>query len=387
MILRLCLIAGIIQLSGCGVGDYITTFMGGEDNADPPAPLEEFDAEIEIVTLWTKSAGKGAGKQYLKLTPAATYDHVFVADPRGEIRAFDATNGQLVWQLDTDAPISGGPGIGDGLVVVGTIEGQVLAVAEQEKALQWQSHVSSEVLASPRIANNVAVIRTVDGKVFGLDAGSGERLWVYERTVPALTLRGTGTPTITDNMVIGGFASGRLVALELNSGRPIWETPIAIPSGRTELERIVDIDSEPYVIDGTVYVATFQGRIAAIDQQTGRMIWNREISSYAGIGVDEHNLYVTDDQSHVWALDRFTGTSLWKQEKLHARAATAPASFGDFVVVGDLEGYLHWMHKNDGRFVARNRVSDDSIIAPPIVINNILFAYTTGGTLGAYRYQ
>ena len=141
------------------------------------------------------------------------------------------------------------------------------------------------------------------------------------------------------------------------------------------------------VIDGTVYVATFQGRIAAIDQQTGRMIWNREISSYAGIGVDEHNIYVTDDQSHIWALDRFTGTSLWKQEKLHARAATAPASFGDFVVVGDLEGYLHWMHKNDGRFVARNHVSDDSIIAPPIVINNILFAYTTGGTLGAYRHQ
>ncbi|MCI0400247.1 MAG: outer membrane protein assembly factor BamB [Gammaproteobacteria bacterium] len=387
MMPRLLLMLCLFPISGCGFNTYVTNYFGGEDNADPPTPLEEFDATLQVVTLWTKQAGKGEGERYLRLTPAATPERIYTADPRGEVSAFDTSNGQLLWQVDTDEQISGGPGISEGLVLVGTSEGQVLAVAEEEKKVQWETHVSSEVLAPPLIADNVALIRTVDGKIFALNARSGEQLWVYERTVPALTLRGTGGPVVAGDMVICGFASGRLVALELSAGKPIWETPVAIPSGRSELERMVDIDTTPYVVDGTVYVATIHGRIAAIDQASGRMIWNRDMSSYAGVDVDERNVYVTDDQSHIWALDRSTGTSRWKQEKLHARAATAPASIGDFIVVGDLEGYLHWMHKDDGRFVARVRAADDGIIAPPIVINNVLYAYTTGGMLGAYTYQ
>ncbi|MBI4005632.1 MAG: outer membrane protein assembly factor BamB, partial [Gammaproteobacteria bacterium] len=388
MILRyLCFPAVLTLLSGCSsINDKVTTFMGGEDNAEPPSPLVEIETRVEITKLWEKDMGKGSDEQYLKLVPVYVQEKIFVADNEGEIKAVNSLNGNIIWDQDTETRITGGPGAGDSLVMIGTSEGEILAISGDTGETLWRSRVSSEVLAAPQVAENIVVARTIDGKIYGLDAAEGKRLWTYDQSVPALTLRGTSAPVIAGKLVISGFDEGRLTAIELHTGKLVWETRIALGSGRSELERMVDIDADPLVIDDVIYVATFQGRIAAVTLDGGRILWTRDISSFAGLCADDRNIYITDDNSHVWALDRFTGNSIWKQEKLQARAVTAPASIGDLVVVGDLEGYLHWLDKATGEFVSRTQVSDTKIIASPIVVNDIVYSYTSDGTLGAYTY-
>ncbi len=388
MILRhLCIPIVFSLLTGCsGFKESYTSIMGGEDNTEPASPLVEINTTVEVTKLWEKDMGKGTDEQYLKLTPVYAQDKIFVADNEGEIKAVDSLNGNIIWDQDTETQITGGPGAGDSLVMIGTSEGEILAISGDAGKTLWRSRVSSEVLAAPQVANNIVVGRTIDGKIYGLDAAEGKRLWTYDQSVPALTLRGTSSPVITGEFVISGFDEGRLTAIELHTGKLVWETRIALGSGRSELERMVDIDAEPLVVDDVIYVATFQGRIAAVTLDGGQILWTRDISSFSGLCADDKNIYITDDNSHVWALDRFTGNSIWKQEKLQARAVTGPASIGDLVVVGDLEGYLHWLDKATGEFVSRTQVSDTKIIASPISVNNIVYSYASDGTLGAYTY-
>jgi outer membrane protein assembly factor BamB len=382
---RCCFFALIlVLLSGCGAKDYVKGLIGGEDNSEPPTPLVEIETIAEIIELWSKDTGKGSTKQFLKLTPSLIQGKIFVADARGNLAAFDATNGNTLWENDTDLPITGGPGSSETLTLIGSAEGDVQAYANEGGEFLWQAKVSSEVLAAPQEAYGIVVVRTIDGKIFGLNANDGNRLWIYDRTVPALTLRGTSNPVITGDIVIVGFDGGRISAIELHTGKLIWETSVSLASGRSQLERMVDIDSDPIIIGNNIYVATFQGRLASVDLENGRITWTRDISSYAGLTSDGNNIYITDDQSHVWALDRATGNSLWKQENLYARQATAPATIGDLVVVGDLEGYLHWMNKSNGQFVARTQISKNAILAPPVAVEDIVYAYSSDGTLGAY---
>lgn len=379
--------AVLFLLSGCGAREYMHKTFGGTDNSDPPTPLVELETTAEIVELWSKNTGKGASKHFLKLTPAHVQGKVFVADIRGNLEAIDATNGNTLWKNDADLTISGGPGASEKLILVGSDEGDVLAYTSETGELLWQTKVSSEILSAPQEAYDIVVVRTIDGKIFGLNANDGSHLWIYDRTVPALTLRGTSNPVITGDIVIAGFDGGRLAAIELYTGKLIWETSISLASGRSQLERMVDIDSEPVIIGNDIYVATFQGRLASVTLESGRITWTRDISSYAGLTSDGQYIYITDDQSHVWALDRASGNSVWKQENLFARMVTAPATIGDLVVVGDLEGYLHWMDKSNGQFVARTRVSNSPIIAPPIAIEDIVYVYSSDGILAAYTAQ
>ena len=378
----------LLVSSGCGVnqkiGDY---FAGGEDNTTPPTPLADFTNRTNIIEIWEEDVGSGSDKQYLKLSPAITPDKIYVADHDGEIIALDSTSGRKSWRIDTDEPISGGPGVGETQIYVGTSEGEVLAFNSDNGKATWRSPVSSEVLATPKESSGVVIIRTTDGKIHGLSADNGNRLWNYEQTVPVLTLRGTSSPVIEGDLVIAGFDGGKLTAIELKTGKLLWETSIAVGRGRSDLERMVDIDAEPLIVDGVIYVGTYQGRIAALDIDTGRILWTRDISSHAGMVIDSNKIYVTDDESNIWALDRTNGSSVWKQEKLSARAATAPAGLGKLVVVGDLEGYLHWLDKTSGQFISRNRISDAKIIAPPRTINDIVYVYASDGTLAAYTYD
>jgi len=374
----------LVLLSGCGTKDYVKNLFGGEDNTDPPTPLVEIETLVEIIKLWSKDTGKGSTKQFLKLTPSHIQGKVFVADVRGNLLAIDATSGHTLWENDADLSITGGPGSSKTHTMIGSEEGDVLAYASENGDFLWQAKVSSEILAAPQEAYGIVVVRTVDGKIFGLDANDGSHLWIYDRTVPALTLRGTSNPVITGDVVIAGFDGGRLAAIELHTGKLIWETSISLASGRSQLERMVDIDSEPVIIGNDIYVATYQGRLASVALENGRITWTRDISSYAGLTSDGKNIYITDDQSHVWALERSSGNSIWKQENLFARQVTAPATIGDLVVVGDLEGYLHWMDKSSGQFVARTQVSKNPILAPPVAVEDIIYAYSSDGTLSAY---
>ena len=384
---RFIFIASILVLfSGCtSTKNFFKTVAGsGEDNADPPTPLVKIETLTEIIELWSKDTGKGSTKQFLRLAPAHTQGKVFVADVRGNLASLNASNGNTLWKNDADMSISGGPGASEKLIMVGSDEGDVLAYASASGEFLWQAKVSSEILAAPQEANDIVVVRTIDGKIFGLDANSGSRLWIYDRVMPALTLRGTSNPVITDSVVIAGFDGGRISALDLFTGKLIWETSVSLASGQSQLERMIDIDSDPLIIGNDIYVATFQGRIASVALENGRITWARNISSYAGFTSDGENIYITDDQSNIWALDRTSGTSLWKQENLFARQATAPATIGNLVVVGDLEGYLHWMDKGNGQFVARTRISKEAILAPPVAVEDIVYAYSSDGILSAY---
>lgn len=382
---RACLlpVVAVLLLSGCG--DFLKKFTGDdEDDTEQPAALVDVETRVEITKLWSRKVGKGADEHFLKLVPAHTQDRIFVVDARGNLTSVDVDDGAVLWREKMDMMITGGVGATETLALVGSEEGDVLAYTTDEGVLSWRAKVSSEVLAPPQGASGVVVVRTLDGKVFGLDADDGTHLWNYARTVPTLTLRGTSSPVIDGDTVIVGFDGGRVSALELLTGKLIWETSVTLASGRSQLERMVDIDSSPVIIGNDVYVATFQGRLASVALESGRITWNRDISSHAGLASDGGGVYISDDESYVWALERDAGEVLWKQEGLFARNATAPAILGEFIVVGDFEGYLHWMDQRDGEFVARQRPTKKAILAAPLVIGETVYVYGSDGVLSAY---
>lgn len=358
--------------------------LSGAENADPPAELETLSGDIRLKQLWSRDVGVGFDEQFVRLVPTVYGEHLLVADRRGRVSALSADSGKPLWKVDTGVLISAGPGAGEGLVLVAGSDGEVLALGLDDGAQVWRAQVSSEVLAVPQIDLGVVVVQTADGKVVGLGARDGKQLWIYDRTVPVLTLRGTSTPAVERGVVIAGFASGKVAALSTERGFVAWETNVAIPQGRSELERMVDIDSDPVIAGNSVYVTTFQGRLAMIDVQSGDPGWTRDMSSFAGLGVDFSQVYVTDDHSNVWALARDSGASVWKQEKFRNRGLTGPEPYNDYVAVGDFEGYLHLLSRTDGHTVARTRVDSKGIRATPLAVGDVLYVYGNGGTLAAY---
>ena len=309
----------MLALSGCS---GLAGFLGDDEDGPKPAKLEAFEPVAKIKSLWSRRAASGEGGLDLELRAVLAEGRVFAAGHDGDVAAFDPFTGKPLWQAETGVSISSGPGAGPGLVVVGGSGGDVVALSSADGAVAWRARVTSEVLAAPAVGERIVAVRTVDGKLFGLDAATGERSWVYDRTVPVLTLRGTGAPVIAGDVVVAGFDSGHLVAISLTDGTLLWEFHVAAPTGQTELERLADMDADPVVANGVVYAVTFQGRVAAIDLRTGIALWQRDMSSHAGMGIGQRLLYVTDEQSHVWAFDRGTGASLWRQDGLERRGVT-----------------------------------------------------------------
>lgn len=371
----------IMVLPGCS---WITGFLGGEDNSEPPVPLAKLEDPLPLRKLWSKGIGVGYEKQFLKLLPATAEGQILIADRKGRVLAVDALTGKENWEVKTGVPVSAGPGAGEGLVLLGTSNAEVVALDATDGSKRWTAAVSSEVLAVPQIDLGRVIVQSVDGNVTALDADTGAQLWVYDRSVPVLTLRGTSTPAVEHGLVVAGFANGKLVALSAEKGFVGWETNIAIPQGRTELERIVDIDGDPVIVGTAVYVTTYQGRIAVINLQNGNPGWQRDMSSYVSLGVDFSQVYVTDADSHVWALSRSTGATVWQMKDLAYRRLTAPVPFEDYITVGDYDGYLHLLSRYDGRIVARVRVDSDAIRARPLVVDDILYIYSSDGKLAAY---
>ena len=370
----------VLALPGCST---VGEFFGDDEDAPKPAKLESFQPAIEVETLWSHRATSGGGDRHVELRPVVAGGRVFAAGRDGDVAAHDPLDGQRLWEADTGVPVSGGPGAGPGLVVVGSSAGDVVALDAADGAVAWRARVSSEVLSAPAVGERVVVVRTGDGKLFGLDAANGEQSWVYDRTVPALTLRGTSAPVIAGDVVFAGFDSGHLVAVSLADGELLWESHVTAPTGRTELERLADMDADPVVADGVVYVVTFQGRVAALDPDTGQPLWERDLSSHAGIGVGRRLIYVTDDQGHVWAFDRGNGSSLWRQDGLERRQVTRPVEFEDYVVVADFEGHVHWLSIDDGRFVARVRAGSSAVLAPPVTNRSAVYVLGESGRLTA----
>ncbi len=386
MIVRLFIASLIIALSGCGsMTESVTGFFSDKDNAEPPAKLVDFNSSISVSQRWSASVGSDSKKLYVRLQPNVDGDRIYAAGSKGRVSAFNVDSGQLIWQVDTGLPLRGGPGSGDDLVLLGTADAELVALDRNTGAERWRAKVSSEILAAPTAAEGVTVARSIDGRIYGFSSETGKRIWIHDSSVPVLTLRGTSAPVITNGGVIAGLANGKLVALLLKNGSLLWENRIAIPRGRSELERIVDIDADPIVANGVVHVVTYQGNVATVALENGRGLWNRKMSSHAGIGADSKILYITDDNSEVWALDRRNGSSYWKLDKLRARKLSAPTSFGNYVVVGDLEGYVHFLDQKSGAFAARIRVGSSPIVAAPIVAGDTLFISSSAGELTALR--
>jgi outer membrane protein assembly factor BamB len=364
--------------------DGVMGLFGDHDTSEPPAPLPEKPPELQIQTLWQSDVGDGYEERHVRLVPAVYDDTVFAADRNGLVEARDAQTGELIWEVETELPLSAGPEVHYGLVVLGTSDAEVVALNADDGESLWTVEVSSEVLALPRAAQGIIVIRTIDGRIIGLDERSGAELWSYERGVPTLSLRGTSAPAIADDRVIAGYASGKLVALRLKDGKVEWEASIALPQGRSELDRLVDIDTDPIIIDDVIYLSSFQAGLFAVSIHDGEILWQRRnLSSFAGMNADWRYLYVTDVNSDVWAVDQRSSSALWKQDQLHKRRLTAPVIHKEFVVVGDFEGYLHWLSQDDGHLVGRIQIGSDPIEAAPVVVDDVLYVYGKGGALAA----
>jgi outer membrane protein assembly factor BamB len=368
----------------------VVTLFGGcasdsKIEREPPAPLPSFTAEAEVSELWSVRVGWSGANRGLKLSPQLDGDVLYAADHKGWVSAFDSTTGKRLWETGLDMPVSGAVGVGEDVVVLGNSKGQVVALDKRTGAKLWETEVSSEILAPAAVHAGVAVVQSVDGKVVGLSTADGKRLWLHERSEPALSLRGTSRPVIAGDQVLTGFASGKIVALGLRDGRLLWEFVVAQPRGRNEIERLVDVDVAPLLVGEALFAVSYQGKIIAVELRTGRVAWSRDMSSFTGIDVDRSNIYLTDEKGQVLALDLRTGASVWKQDRLRARQLNAPVLAEGYIVVGDFEGYVHWLSRDDGHFVARQRVGGDAIRARAITGTQALYVANEDGTLAALR--
>jgi outer membrane protein assembly factor BamB len=312
-------------------------------------------------------------------------NRVYSIDTGGTIVGIDAEIGRKLWKFDTDlAPITGLAGNGQ-IFIATSQDGDIIAYRESDDELElvWKTRVVSEIRATPLIDNDQVFVRSVDGKLRSLAIADGSEQWVVSRRVPALSLTGNSKPLVHGELVLAGFDDGKLIAYDRATGKIRWESTISVPGGRTEIERLVDVDGNFVVSDGVIYVASFQGRLAAIQAVSGDLLWSREFSTYQPIAIDDDALYLSADNSHIWSIDRRTGTAFWKQDVLHARKITAPAIFGDNLVVADLDGYLHWFSKGDGTLLGRIRTSYTRNYVQPVTWQNSVLTLDRQGLLAS----
>lgn len=376
MIKRLVLCLTAVSLTAC-------TGLFDKDNTPTPTPLVPFTSEVKTHLLWSSKTSSGGGKEYLKLNPALYGNSIYTAGAGGVVTSTNKQNGQTNWSVSTGLAITSGPGVGAGLVVVGTRDGAVLALDQFTGAIRWKTSIDGEALASPAVGNQAVFVKAIDGSIHALALNDGHQLWVYEHTEPNLILRGSSSPLLRDGSLFVGFANGNLAKMSTHNGQVFWMQPIAIPQGAFSIQRMIDIDADP-VIDGhRVYAATYQGNIASLSWGSGETLWSHDISSYTGMAADPSHVFITDAKGDVWSFGANSGSVNWRQTQLTARNVSPPALLGNYVVVGDEEGYLHWLSKQDGHFVARDFVGN-TIIAKPIVDNGVVYVLTNNGSLAAY---
>lgn len=364
----------LLTLGGCStISDWLDKAKGGVE----PAKLVDFAESAKFKVRWHADLGD-AGNSMLQ--PALTSDAVYGASGKGALTRLDRTTGKQVWRIETGINISGGVGAGEGLIVIGSDKGVVLAYDESGKQL-WQGKVSSEVLSVPQVVSGVVIVRSGDGRIAGLSTTDGKRVWIYERTTPALVVRSHAGVALQRGVAYAGFAGGKLAALKVKDGSVLWEASVSQPSGNTELERISDITSNPVVDDEQLCAVSFQGRIGCFDPMQGSPLWSRDISSDKGMTLTRKYIYLTDTQGIVMALDKASGSTMWKNEQLFMRDTDAPYALGDVVVVGDYEGYLHALKREDGSFVARIKLDSSAIQSAPLPMDQGLLVQTHAGGL------
>jgi outer membrane protein assembly factor BamB len=360
---------------------------GKKDTTEPPADLVAFEQTLDVRKVWSGKVGGGSERLRLGLRPATDGARIYAGAHDGQVAAFDALTGRKLWAVKTKLPLAAGPGFGEGVLAFGTTDGDLIALDAATGAERWRQPVGSEVLAAPAVGPRVIALRTVDGRLRGFSIEDGRTLWTVEQNLPALTLRGNTAPRVAGTVVVSGFNNGRVGAYALGNGDQIWEVTIANPTGRSDLERLVDVSSGLQVVGDEVYVSGYHGRAVGIDVSTGVVLWQQEMSSYSGLGADFVNVYVTSDFDAVIALGKTAGAQVWRQDALRLRDVTAPTRVGNAVVVGDYEGYLHWLDVTDGRFLARERAAGDRIGGAPLTVGDTVYVQGDDGTVAAFTVQ
>jgi outer membrane protein assembly factor BamB len=357
-----------------------------DKDVDLPTKLTDFNATIRTEKVWTASVpDRGAKPLRLGLGLAVQGNRVFAAGRKGEVAAFDLASGRTLWRTKTKLALSGGPGAGAGLIVVGSTFGDLVALNAADGAVRWKVRLNGEVLSAPAVNERLIAVRTVDGKLHAVALKDGKELWAQEQQVPRLSLRGTSTPVMTGDLVLSGFDNGKVAAVNVSDGSIQWETTIAPARGKTELERLDDVDSTVRVSGSDVYAVGFQGRISMLALDTGQTWWSHDASSFRGLGLDDECLYVSTADGEVVALRRRTGTEIWRQKALLHRRLSAAVEADTTIVTADYQGYVHWLDKATGALAARARAGKVRISNAPVVVGNMVLVVNDAGKITVFR--
>ncbi len=357
---KLCTLVLLCIIAACG---------GDTDNSEPPSPLTDIEAPVALKINWNLDTRAASNTAAYRLRPLIIGNRAYTIDTSGLIACVDISTGRKLWTYETDLPALSGLGGNENLVIATSSDGDIAAFQIVEKGLEplWKTRASSEIRAIPIVNDDQVFVRSVDGKLQSLALTDGSQQWVVSQRVPVLSLTGNSEPLIDTQLVYSGFDDGKLIAFDRRSGKVRWETTISIPSGRTEVERLVDLDGRFLMRDGVIYVASFQGRLAAVVAVNGDVLWARDFSSFQSMAIDDNAIYLSADNSDLWSIDRRTGSAFWKQDVLHARKITAPAIINDKLVVADLSGYLHWFDTADGKLVGRIRATKTRNYVQPLI--------------------
>lgn len=372
------LVTAAVFFSGCSL------FGGDKEDEDEPAELIDFETTLTVDKLWSVKLGKGSESLRFALIPASDGNRLYAASYDGNVRAFDPQSGELIWETELELILSAGPGVAEGLVVVIGYDGFLVALNAKDGTELWRTNIVGESIAKPLIKDDSIVVYTIDGRLRVFSTFDGAEIWSMEQELPALTLRGAAAPVIVGTSVVAGFDNGRLIAASLADGEILWEAVLTPTTGRSDLERLSDIDGSMAVVGQDIYAAGYQGRVAALAAESGQIIWARELSAYAGLAADWENIYVAADSGELIALLRRNGNDVWRHETLLRREPTAPVAYKTAVVVGDFEGYVHFFSNIDGRPLARVRVGKGMISGAPVVASGRLFVQSESGVLTAF---
>lgn len=401
------LVLGALLVSGCSWFSWLPFVGDGDDekSAQEPAKLADFEAEVRLRREWGAGIGDGLGKKYLRIRPAVLADRLFVADGYGVVEARDRFSGKRLWRTRVnDSPwgmfssinifdrrdpsfLTGAVGVGHGYVLVGNSYGEVIALSASDGEEVWRTEIGSEVLAPPVAGEDLVFVRTIDGRLLALERSDGSIRWSFDNQVPVLTLRGTGTPVYADGVVFAGFANGMVAAVRAENGEPIWQHRVMLPEGRSELDRMVDVDSTPVLVGGVLYVAAYQGRMKALRASDGSLLWERDIPSHVDLAEGYSQIYVVDDDDVVHAIDRRTAEEVWSQRGLFRRDLSGPIAFSNYLVLGDADGWLHVLAQSDGRFLGRIKADGKGIRSRPLVSGDLFYVLGNSGKLRAYSVE
>ena len=368
-----------------------------EDPSTKVAELSDLENAFDVEVLWDRSVGDGVDDYFSRLKPIVAYNKVYSASRMGDVIAFDKDSGKKVWQADLSdinnersfwdsrisAKVAGGPTAGLNKIFLGTESGKVYALDAETGELVWQAKIKGEVITQPAIDSGILVVNSASGLIKAFDASTGEELWNVEQDVPALTLRGISTPVIASGGVLIGSGKGELSVYILEKGQAGWTTEVGEATGSTELERVIDVDSAPVVFGDKIYVISARGNLVAIDLKSGRILWKRQYSSFRQISVYRNDIYITNTSGHVYALNRINGIERWSNMELTNRSVTGPAVVDNYIVVGDFEGYLHWLDQETGEIVSRHKVDGSGIHSTPTVVDDVLYSQSRDGDLQA----